>query len=137
MKFSVNHWSTDYHPAEEPFLTWMSDYHYDEYLLNHEYVERNKLVVVYTDVDMSLSFAVTCPREFVEFHAPCLLYNAKNSEFVFNEDAEWGTIGVKFLDYSEENIGIWYYDQHEDIFIKTYKTEDGKFCFVDGSEKQR
>ena len=47
----LNHWSSEYYPDIEPFLTWMS-----EDILqfrNEEWLKENKLVVVESIVDMS------------------------------------------------------------------------------------
>lgn len=134
IKFSVNHWSTSFHPAEEPFTTWMSDYHYDEYLLNEEYVKKHKLVVVFADIDMSWSFCVTAPREFVEKECPCLLYNEKNKEFLFDPDEEEGLVCCKFKDYTEENIGIWYYNNFEDTFERFIRKENNPYTEGDKEE---
>ena len=122
IKFSVNHWSTEYYPAEDVFDEWMDDYNLDKYLRNTEFAKENKLVVVWSIVDMSISFAVTAPKEFVDKYCPCL-YEEKYKEFVFPEDAEYGIIGVKFKEWSEENIGVWFYDNIEDEF-ESFESDD-------------
>lgn len=62
--FELNHWSTDYFPNCEPYLTWMRD----EVLQfsNQEWLKENKLVVVETLVDMSCNYCITAPRKWVE-----------------------------------------------------------------------
>lgn len=125
IKFSVNHWSSDDFPPEEPFLLWMTDSELNHYLGNLEYVKKHKLVVVTTLMDMSVSFAVTAPLEFVEKECPCLL-RPENQEFVYDKNANRGIYDIRFKDYSEENIGLWYYDMLEDEFERYYDPNDDK-----------
>ena len=124
IKFSINHWSTEYFPAEEPFYTWMHYEYIDKYLLNTDFVKKNKLVVAWTEEDMSFSFAVTAPKEFIEQYCPCLLYNESNKKFIFKEEDEFGLLFIKFQKYSEENIGIWYWDKEEDKFYEWENKND-------------
>ena len=130
-RFSVNNWmpKTDkygYYPDEEPFTTWLDYEDWDNHLLNNKWVKENKLVVVISNFDMSTAFAVCAPKEFVEFHIPCLIHKADiYKKFIFNDKDEngeyiddYGLTYCKFKEYNEENIGLWYYDWEENEFLR-------------------
>ena len=123
VKFSVNHWSSEDFPPEEPFLLWMTDSQLDKYLANVRYCKENKLVVVMTLMDMSMSFAVTAPLEFVKRECPCLL-KIENQQYVYDKDAKTGIYGIRFKKYKEKNIGLWYYDILEDEFVRYHDPDD-------------
>lgn len=112
----LNHWSSEYYPDIEPFLTWMS-----EDILqfrNEEWLKENKLVVVESIVDMSLNYCITASREWIDKYCPELL--TKYSKFLrkSNEDGEiLGQFGCPFLPYKEENFGYWYAGWDEDEWI--------------------
>ena len=125
IKFSVNHWSSYDFPPEEPFLLWMTDMELNNYLGSIDYVKKHKLVVVTTFMDMSVSFAVAAPLEFVEKECPCIL-RPENQQYIYDKDADRGIYGIRFQEYSEENIGLWYHDLFSDELEKFYDPDDDK-----------
>lgn len=105
--FELNHWSTDYFPDCEPYLTWMED----EVLQfrNQEWIKENKLVVVETLVDMSCNYCITAPRKWVEENCKEILTTHKQFLREPDEDGNiYGQFGCPFLEYTEENIGYWF-----------------------------
>ena len=119
----LNHWSTDYYPDVEPFLTWMDD---DVLQLRKEdWVIENKIVVVESIVDMSLNYCITAPKEWIDKYCPELL--TKYSKFLRkpNKDGEiFGQFGCPFLQYKEENFGFWFFDLDENEWVKKIKRLD-------------
>ena len=106
--FELNHWSpgNDY-PDCEPYLTWMDD----EVLQfrNKEWLEKNKIVVVETLVDMSCNYCITATKEWVEKNCNEIL--TTNTKFLRhpNKDGKvYGKFDCPFLEYTEENIGYWF-----------------------------
>lgn len=112
--FELNNWSCgrDY-PNAEPFLSWMRN-DLNIRFRNEEWVKENKLCVRATFLDMSQHFLITATEDWVEANCPNLLTDFQN--FIRHPD-EWGTVvdrfGNWFLDYSEENIGITWFDDPE------------------------
>ena len=109
--FELNNWFCGQHyPDEEPFLTWLHD-DLNIYFDNEEWVKENKLCVVFSLVDMSSNYCITATKEWVESNCPRLLTEYK--QFLRYPDENgcvYGQCGHKFLNYSEENIGITYND---------------------------
>lgn len=113
--FELNNWmrGIDY-PNEEPFITWLRN---DLQICfnNEDWIEKNKLCVVKTLIDMSQNFCVTATKEWVENNCPKLLTEYK--QFLRYPDENgyvYGQYGDEFMEYSEDNIGIrWsdYYDE--------------------------
>ena len=63
--FELNHWSPgDDYPDCEPYLTWMDEDVFQ--FRNKEWLEKNKIVVVETLVDMSCNYCITATKEWVE-----------------------------------------------------------------------
>lgn len=107
--FELNNWMAgrDY-PEVDPFVSWMQNDLKIKFR-NEEWVKENKLCVVFTNVDMSQNFCITATKEWVEKNCPALLQ--EYSKFVFTPDKYGdveGRFGGRFLEYSEENIGIIY-----------------------------
>lgn len=110
--FELNNWfcGRDY-PNSEPFIGWMGrdlGIPFD----NEDWVKENKLVVVHSFVDMSQNYCVTATKEWVENNCPELL--TKYKEFIrYKKDGELpkGRFGSPFLEYKEENIGIYFADE--------------------------
>ena len=119
----LNHWSTDYYPDIEPFLTWMDD---DVLQLRKEdWIIENKIVVVESIVDMSLNYCITAPKKWIDKYCPELL--TKYSKFLRkpNKDGEiFGQFGCPFLPYKEENFGFWFFDLDENEWVKKVKRLD-------------
>ena len=147
--FELNNWfaGRDY-PNAQPFRTWMTDRNLNRYFLNEEWVKENKLIVVATNVDMSLNLCITATEEWVKNNCPKLLSDEKiDTKYVLqSEDGVkevietyayksflrypdenekiTGRFGCPFLEFSEENIGIhWYTDFWDDEFHDYYIEE--------------
>ena len=117
--FELNNWFSgrDY-PDAEPFLSWMKCNKENKYYIqfrDESWIEKNKLVVVESLVDMSTNFCITATRDWVEQNCPELLSTYK--EFIRQPDeddeAPYGRFGCPFLEYEEENIGYHYADEVE------------------------
>ena len=119
--FELNNWGcgSDY-PDAEPFIGWMSDYYEtpaeernswiawgsDE--MNQQFKEWGICVVV-TTIDMSINFCITAPRSWIEKYCPELL--TKYTKFIRKPNKYgdvYGKFTTHFVDYSKENIGLWY-----------------------------
>ena len=143
--FTLNNWMVgeDYPPGE-PFATWMSQYT----LCNDAWCKEQKICVYYGNIDMSVNYAVTATREWVEKNCPKLLTDdsytyteiicrgyslkevkeitAKYSDFVCDEDIDYyekdnNRFDWPFLEYKEENFGSFRYEDPEWNF---YDEED-------------
>jgi hypothetical protein len=123
--FELNHWSTEYYPDEEPFESWMSDYYetpeekakswIQEPKIMDKWYKDNGLCVVVSIIDMSVNFCITAPRAWVEEHCPRLLTDYP--QFLRTPDEDGEVIGYfdgHFVEWSEENCGIWYDIDDED-----------------------
>lgn len=117
--FELNNWFSgrDY-PDAEPFLSWMKCNKENKYYIqfrDESWIEKNRLVVVESLVDMSTNFCITATRDWVEQNCPELLSTYK--EFIRQPDeddeAPYGRFGCPFLEYEEENIGYHYADEAE------------------------
>ena len=111
--FSVDNWFSERdYPAEEPFLSWMKD-DLNLTLRDEQFVKENKLVVVAGFLDMSMCFNVTAPKGWVEKVCPCILgtdFEIKDMKPEFLEAPGIGKWGGPFLAYTEDNIGIHWYN---------------------------
>ena len=106
VRFELNNWNagTDY-PMAEPFLTWMED-DCDIKFMNDKWVEDNKLCVSTNMVDMSFSFRISAPLEWVKNKCPELLTKYKN--FIVHPDED-GIYRDKFgYSFSKYAVGINY-----------------------------
>lgn len=143
--FELNNWfaGRDY-PMGEPFESWLCN-DLKQTLCNEEWAKENKLVIVCGYLDMSMNYCVTAPKKWVEENCPDLLTDKsyeykirqhRNGEdtivtykgffknfLKFTEEDEelpQGRGGMKFLSYTEDNIGVnWQdnypvYDEDED-----------------------
>ena len=139
--FELNNWfcGRDY-PNSEPFIGWMGrdlGIPFD----NEDWVKENKLVVVHSFADMSQNYCITATKEWVENNCPELL--TKYKEFIrYKKDGELpkGRFGSPFLEYKEENIGIyfaeefqdnngnWYYEIEEDVDVDEPKISNDKLA---------
>lgn len=107
--FELNNWfkGVDY-PNAEPFLSWMSNdlrlRFYDE-----DWIEKNRLCVRSDKIDMSTNFCITAPKEWINKNCPELLAKYKNFlRFPNKNGAVYSRFGPKFLEYTKENIGLFY-----------------------------
>lgn len=137
--FELNNWfaGRDY-PNAEPFLTWLGN-DLKLYFSNNTWVKEQKLCVVKSVIDMSVNYCITATKEWVLKNCPDLLSDKTiKTEFIYhNKDGEYkkieehpyssflrfpeeddddeeppkGRFGCPFLDYSEENIGIRFWDE--------------------------
>lgn len=136
--FSFNNWFSgrDY-PRDEKYRKLINEHQFN----NEDWVKENKLVVVCGPLDMSMNWCVAAPKQWVEEFLSELLtdeeyvytliqhykgedtevkYNKKYSDFVYspNEDGEIiCKYGMPFMEYSEENIGVHWWDEYEEKFI--------------------
>lgn len=116
--FELNHWvkGTGY-PDAEPFISWMSDYYKTpeeeskSWIRTPEIMDKwfkeNGLVVVISNVDMSVNFCVTAKRDWVKENCPELL--TKYTEFIRTSECDEtpnSQFGCPFLEYSKENLGL-------------------------------
>ena len=106
--FELNNWENgNTYPDCEPYLTWMDDRILQ--LSDKEWIEKNKLAVVETYVDMSCNYCVTAKREWVEKNCnEILTTNTQFLRFPNENGMIYGQFGCPFMEYSEENIGYWY-----------------------------
>lgn len=136
--FELNNWFSgrDY-PNEEPFKSWMGN-DINLRFSNDEWVRENKLCVYESNVDMSINFCITATRKWVMENCPKLLstdigvittqISDNNGEWESvqevwsyrkflrfpDEDGEvYGKFGCPFLEYSEENIGVHWWEDDE------------------------
>lgn len=107
--FELNNWmpGSDY-PDDEPFILWMSD-DFNIAFSNEQWVKDNRLCVVETIVDMSSNYCITTTKDWVLNNCPSLLTDYK--QFLrfkdkFSDIYIYGRFGCKFLEYTEENIGV-------------------------------
>ena len=117
--FELNNWFSgrDY-PNAEPFLSWMQCNKENKYYIqfrDETWIEKNKLVVVESLVDMSMNFCITATKEWVEWNCPELLTTYKGFIRYSDEDDEapYGRFGCPFLEYEESNIGYHYAEEVE------------------------
>jgi hypothetical protein len=117
--FELNDWFSgrDY-PDAEPFLNWMKCNKENKYYIqfrDESWIEKNRLVVVESLVDMSMNFCITATRDWVEQNCPELLSIYK--KFIRQPDEydepPYGRFGCPFLEYEEKNIGYHYADEVE------------------------
>lgn len=67
------------------------------------------ICVVISAIDMSVNYCVTAPRKWVEEYCPRLL--TEYTKFLREPDKNgeiYGMFGGHFVEYSKENIGLWY-----------------------------
>lgn len=113
--FELNNWmrGKDY-PNEEPFITWLRN-DLQIYFNNEDWIEKNKLCVVKTLIDMSQNFCVTATKEWVENNCPKLLTEYEQFLRYPDEDGYvYGQCGDEFMEYSEDNIGIRWSDYDDE-----------------------
>jgi len=136
--FSFNNWfgGRDY-PLEDKYSKLVNE----RFFSNEDWVIENKLVVVCGPLDMSMNYCIAAPKEWVEKHLPELLtndfytytliqhyqgedneitYTRKYSDFVYtpNEDEPFTCkYDMPFMEYSEENIGVHWWDEYEEEFV--------------------
>lgn len=71
--FSVNNWFCgENYPPTENFKKWLGD-DLKQNFRNDEWCKENKLCVYWGNVDMSLNYTVSAPKEWVEKNCPELL----------------------------------------------------------------
>ena len=111
IKVSVNNWwaGNDYpedfemelEPGKSPFL-------------DKNFCKENKLCVIVGTIDMSVNYTITAPADWVKKHIPSVL----STKFQYDPEAVEDSWYQPFLDYTEENIGLHWYDNDEDKFIE-------------------
>lgn len=105
--FELNNWMAgkDY-PNCDPYKSWMNDFNLYDFLGNDEWCKKNKLCVRYYDIDMSVNFLVSAPKDWVERYCESLL--EQDRSFVRKPDKTKvvrGRNGKEFLKYNVENYG--------------------------------
>lgn len=123
--FELNNWyaGRDY-PNAEPFLSWMV-HDLGIQFRDEQWVKENKLCVVASCVDMSQNFCITATREWVEKTCPDLLTEYTTFLRYPDRDGEvYGRFGSYFLTYSEDNIGISWYESEEDRWDEDEEDEN-------------
>ena len=120
--FELNHWSTEQYPAEEPFLSWMSDCYETaeeeekswirEPEIFDKYCKDNGLIVGLAIIDMSLNFCVTATDEWVQENCPTLL-DERNRKFLRELDED-GSFGYPCLSEKEFEPGLYYFTNVKD-----------------------
>ena len=115
--FELNNWfrGRDY-PDVEPFVSWMNINKFGLSVFgNEDFVKENKLCVSITNIDMSTNYCITATKDWILNNCPSLLN--EDSKFVVSVD-KYGEasprLGVRFIEYSKENIGIISWDEEED-----------------------
>ena len=108
--FELNNWTPgiDY-PGTDRFDELMGDDSHLYFADDEEWVKENKLCVVMHFVDQSVNVCAAATREWVEDNCPELL--TEFTQFLREPDDDghvYGRWGVRFLEYSESNIGIHY-----------------------------
>ena len=115
------------YPGDEPFMTWCDYDNSDLYFNNEEFVKSNKLCIVALS-GQTTTWLVTAKKDWVLANCPKLLsddtytivYTHHGTRKNVTEDLDfkhflrfpdengdvYGSLGDKFLQYSEENIGI-------------------------------
>lgn len=82
---------------------------------NEKWIKDNQLIIVISNIDMSINFCVTAKKSWVEKNCPNLLTTYKKFLRMLEEDEpSYGNFGCPFLEYNEENIGIHYAYKKED-----------------------
>ena len=129
--FEFNNWcSDDDYPAAEPYNSWVQMRKEKSYYINfrdRDWIEKNRIIVVESFVDMSQNFCVTAPKEWVMENCPDLL--TKYTKFLRKPD-EYGEVegrfGCPFKEYEEENIGYWFAEEDDEYnyYVLTRDWED-------------
>lgn len=105
--FELNNWiSKDDYPDAEPFKTWCGNdlkLHFD----SERWVKENKLVVTRGIIDMSVNWCIGATKKWAEDNCPDLLTEYKE----FLRPTMDSKFGQPFIEYSEDNIGITYYEE--------------------------
>ena len=131
--FELNNWMPDDdYPNAEPFIDWMRCDAGNNYYIrfrDKEWINKNKLVVVESLVDMSCNYCITAKVEWIKKNCPELLTKYKEFIVIPEEDEEipYGRFGCPFLEYTNDNIGYhiayekedsqgyWYYSVDDDV----------------------
>lgn len=92
--FSVNNWDETGAPDSTSFNEWLLDSNLSKYFGNKEWIAKNDLIVVEMGVDMSVSFIVSAPKDWVEKHCPEII----GSEFDCTQKYIDGSLEIKELD---------------------------------------
>ena len=129
--FELNNWCPgDDYPAAEPYDSWVQMRKEKSYYINfrdRDWIEKNRIIVVESFVDMSQNFCVTAPKEWVMENCPDLL--TKYTKFLRKPD-EYGEVegrfGCPFKEYEEENIGYWFAEEDDEYnyYVLTRDWED-------------
>jgi len=111
IKVSLNNWwAEDDYPKD--FELELEPGHEPPFL-DKEFCKENKLCVVVGTIDMSVNYTITAPAEWVKKYIPSVL----GTKFQYDAEATEDSWYQPFLDYTEENIGLHWYDNYEDEWI--------------------
>ena len=86
--FSVNNWfcGRDYPPTDN-FKKWLGD-DLNQSFRSNEWCKQNKLCVYCGNIDMSMNYTVSAPREWVEKNCPELLTDKEYTYYTRQSDAK-------------------------------------------------
>ena len=132
----LNNWSSEFCPNKEPFLTWLDDDGFTT-LVDPNWVKNQKgLTVCYSDVDMSINFAITATEEWINNNCPCILTNSEYKEKFtekcvhVDEDlrkyADYGTPFIELNEYTEGKLIYWSREKDK-FYITTYDKEADEY----------
>lgn len=104
----LNNWFGDRdYPNKEPIASWIAG-DCEAVLFTEKFAVENKLCIVAYPVDMSISYNITAPKEWVEKNCPFLL--TTDTQYLVVPDKNGNIHGPytknKFLLYKEDNIGF-------------------------------
>lgn len=112
--FELNNWFPGInYPNAEPFTKWLGDDN-KLYFCCDRWCKENKLCVSIAIIDMSVNFCITALRSWIEENCPKLLSDEEDddgnpySEFL--RPTKESDFGVPFLEYSDSNIGVTWFD---------------------------
>ena len=136
--FELNNWACgkDY-PNEEPFLEWMAN-DLGIKFLDEEWVKENYLIVVASNVDMSVNLCITASEAWVEINCPSLLTNPENHKFLREspwgeDDVPEGRFGCPFYSLDEILPGLYWASEKEDDCGYLYYSLDKWVPFLENS----
>lgn len=116
--FELNNWmcGEDY-PNDQPFISWLGN-DFNINLRSSEWAKTNHLCVVASILDMSSNFCITASRKWVEEVCPKLLTHYPQFLRTPDEYGElYGRYGCPFLEYTEANFGVVWWDEETGFFI--------------------
>lgn len=89
-----------------------------------QWAKDNRLVVTISALDMSINVCIIATKSWVEKNCPCLLL-PENESFLNDvfDDEVYGKVenwGQPYLEYKEENFGMWWLNEELDHITNKY-----------------